>query len=366
MDVVGAQYVSVKSVNCETTVDDLKSRWLAQEKLEAASGLVGLRLVPCTGEEEPTHEQEAAATVLPPRKTLAQAGVVDGAWLLAVFASAVAGMPCAVVVSDACSDLLHAGPDIDLREAVQELRAVLPLAACLFDRTFRFSESRRHSERSSNFKRSLLARDSHAATCASARCFLLGVELPRKVVIGAHLFKHEWADLAKPLLDIDSIDDARNGLLLYKPLEWAFDTGRLAFVWDRVTQSFVAHVLDPDVRELSLHQKAAELLSSDVSDVAQHHKLLGHQTTFGSIHGTSLQLPDGFMPWRRCLCFHALVTRRAAVRAGWIADESGFHFEEFWSEGSDCRARVESWLDHSFLHSISESLDDDDSGDDDA
>ena len=87
MDVVGAQYVSVKSVNCETTVDDFKSSWLAQEKLDATSGLVGLRLVPCTGEEEPTHEQEAAATVLPPRKTLAQAGVVDGSWLLAVTVS---------------------------------------------------------------------------------------------------------------------------------------------------------------------------------------------------------------------------------------------------------------------------------------
>ena len=269
-------------------------------------------------------------------------------------------------MSNACSDLLHAGPDIDLRESVQELRAVLPLAACLFDRTFRYSESRRHSERSSRFKHSLLAHDSHAATCATARCFLLGVELPRNVVVGAHLFKHEWADLAKQLLDIDSIDDARNGLLLYKPLEWAFDTGRLAFVWDRVTQSFVAHVLDPAVLELSLCQKAADLLKSDVSDVAEQHKLVGHQTTFGSIHGTSLQLPDGFMPWRRCLCFHALVTRRAAVRAGWVADESGFQFEEFWSEGSDCRARVESWLEHSFKHSISESLGDDDSDDDDA
>ena len=86
MDVVGAQYVSVKNVNCETTVDDFKSRWLAQEKLDTTPGLVSLRLVPSTGEEEPTPEQEAEATVLPPRKTLAQAGVADGSWLVAVFA----------------------------------------------------------------------------------------------------------------------------------------------------------------------------------------------------------------------------------------------------------------------------------------
>ena len=46
--------------------------------------------MPSTGEEEPTPEQEAAAAVLQPRKTLTQVGVVDGAWLLGVVASAVA------------------------------------------------------------------------------------------------------------------------------------------------------------------------------------------------------------------------------------------------------------------------------------
>ena len=50
-------------------------------------GLVSLRLLSYTGEEEPTPEQEASATVLQPRKTLAQAGVTDGSWLVAVFAT---------------------------------------------------------------------------------------------------------------------------------------------------------------------------------------------------------------------------------------------------------------------------------------
>ena len=67
------------------SVDEFISRWVSDRKLGCDESLVSLRLVPCTGEEEPVPEQEAEATVLPPRKHLAQAGVVDGSWLVAVF-----------------------------------------------------------------------------------------------------------------------------------------------------------------------------------------------------------------------------------------------------------------------------------------
>ena len=73
-------------MNAATSVDEFISRWVAERKLDCDPSLVSLRLVPSTGEEEPTPEQEAEATVLPPRKTLAQAGVADGSWLVAVFA----------------------------------------------------------------------------------------------------------------------------------------------------------------------------------------------------------------------------------------------------------------------------------------
>ena len=101
----GTQYDDIAAVPSET-VSQFKRRWLAQARLDVDPGLVSLRLVPCpcSSEEEPTPEQEAAATVLPPRKTLAEAGVVDGSWLLAVFAQAApsAGVPFTRVVT-ACS-----------------------------------------------------------------------------------------------------------------------------------------------------------------------------------------------------------------------------------------------------------------------
>ena len=87
--VAEARYAASRQVDPVTSVDEFISRWVAELKLDCHPSLVRLHLVPCPcdGEEEPTPEQEAAATVLPPHKTLAQAGVTDGSWLLGVVVS---------------------------------------------------------------------------------------------------------------------------------------------------------------------------------------------------------------------------------------------------------------------------------------
>ena len=84
---MGGRYADVEGVDPAQSVSKFTARWVAELKLDCHHADLSLLLVPCTGEEEPTHEQEAAATVLPPRKTLAQAGVVDGSWLVAVTVS---------------------------------------------------------------------------------------------------------------------------------------------------------------------------------------------------------------------------------------------------------------------------------------
>ena len=104
MDVAGAQYVSVKSVNCETIVDDFKSRWVAQAKLDVDPSLVTLRLVKC-GSRKPSAEEEKQAVELDdPRLSLAEAGVTDGCSLLAFIASSAPRSPCAVSIFAADSD----------------------------------------------------------------------------------------------------------------------------------------------------------------------------------------------------------------------------------------------------------------------
>ncbi len=90
-DVAGAQYVAVKGVDLLQTVDDFKTRWVTQAKLDHVDpSLVTLKLVKC-GSDEPTKSEEAAAlaaTPLMPRLTLRAAGIADGSSLLAVFAGA--------------------------------------------------------------------------------------------------------------------------------------------------------------------------------------------------------------------------------------------------------------------------------------
>ena len=87
-DARDAEYSAMYGALLTLTVDALKLRWLAERKLDVDPGLVSLRLVPDTGDkEEPTPADESRATVLNPRKTLAEAGVVDGSCLLAVFAT---------------------------------------------------------------------------------------------------------------------------------------------------------------------------------------------------------------------------------------------------------------------------------------
>jgi len=87
MDVAGAQYVAVKGVDLQQTVDDFKARWVAEEKLDVRPSLVTLRLVE-SSEAEPEPDEEANAKELRPRLTLAAAGLTDGCSLLAFVAGA--------------------------------------------------------------------------------------------------------------------------------------------------------------------------------------------------------------------------------------------------------------------------------------
>ena len=83
MDVTGASYGEVESVDLQQTVSKFRARWVAQEQLDVDPSLVTLRLVKC-GPGKPTPAQEAKAEVLDdPSLNLAEAHVTGTAWLLA-------------------------------------------------------------------------------------------------------------------------------------------------------------------------------------------------------------------------------------------------------------------------------------------
>ena len=87
LDIAGARYAEVEDVDLQQTVSKFIARWMAQAKLDVDPSRVTLRLVRCAG-EEPTAMEEAAATVLSPRRTLREAGVTAGCSLLAFVAGA--------------------------------------------------------------------------------------------------------------------------------------------------------------------------------------------------------------------------------------------------------------------------------------
>ena len=106
--VEGTQYDDTAASPTET-VAQFKRRWLAEAKLDCDPSLVTLLLVKC-GPDKLTKvpaerdAAEAAAATLYPEDTLVEAGVVDGSWLVAVFASAVAAASKAL-------DALHISVD---------------------------------------------------------------------------------------------------------------------------------------------------------------------------------------------------------------------------------------------------------------
>lgn len=77
-------------------------------------------------------------------------------------------------------------------------------------------------------------------------CLLTNAALPSSTVIGSHLFKWEWSEYVH-VLGFENIDDVKNGLPLWKPLEWAFDTSRLCFTFDKNSDKFIAKIMDPSI-----------------------------------------------------------------------------------------------------------------------
>jgi len=118
-------------------------------------------------------------------------------------------------------------------------------------------------------------------------CQILNIPIPSEHVIGAHIWKFETKGeglktFGIPEKDINSV---RNGLLLCKKVEEAFDCMRVCFVYDFLNKKFFLHVSDATLMN--------ELVYDDV--------------TFEQIDNQPLRVGSG-MPFRRLLSWHAYLT----------------------------------------------------------
>ncbi len=185
-------------------------------------------------------------------------------------------------------------------------------------------------------------------------CQILHIDLPKFIVIGAHLFKREWGPImAKALLKINQVDNPRNGLLLFAPIAKAFDRSRLCFLKSQNSDDFYLHLLDPSLRDVALfdsclpfiNKKECEFYGKSVDEVKamleEKLKINKRSITFRDLEGRSILCRGETTPYKRCLDFQASRARDYAIKQNWISKDVVFKYS--WSQEFDSE-KINSYL----------------------
>jgi hypothetical protein len=208
---------------------------------------------------------------------------------------------------------------------------------------------------------------------ANVKCMFSGISLPVEVVIGSHLFKSCWSDHCKARLGFENINDPRNGLLLFKPFEYAFDNSHICFLFDAVMEAFSMKIVNKELRELTLkeyieketeidkkkilqtknewihyYQKKRDLKSDEIDSRMEAVDNLAQilDKKFSDFEGTYLQSIPGKKCFGRCLSFQASMARLLAIENGWIKKEE-FDSPTMFSElDSKKKNQVIQWLEN--------------------
>lgn len=186
-------------------------------------------------------------------------------------------------------------------------------------------------------------------------CQILDVKLPKFLVSAFHVFKPKWAADSYYLLDFDDVVSSRNGLLLFQPIERAFNRSQLCFLKANREDSLFLRLLDPGLRDITLFDACLPLINE--IDCASINKTVdevlsalqitltvnGRLLTFGDIEGNRIICKGKIRPYKRCLNFHAAVARRYALKQGWITH--GVYTKFKWSQAFNKDDRIISHID---------------------
>jgi hypothetical protein len=181
------------------------------------------------------------------------------------------------------------------------------------------------------------------------KCMITGEVLPSDVVVAGHLFKRSFEDSAD-LVGLKDIDDVKNGMLMYKPIEQAFDTSIISLVSTGMQPKGNVRVV---VRQRKwLNRTIGEYIAGEKSLKNQNLTMGVPQSllskTFADLENEiDFKVVSGGPKWySRCLAFQATMARYTAIRFGWI-DESYpvLVSDEDWSEMSEEKLMaVRQWL----------------------
>ncbi|KAG2451996.1 hypothetical protein HYH02_003038 [Chlamydomonas schloesseri] len=237
----------------------------------------------------------------------------------------------------------------EMKAVLPEMKAMLPsmkLSAQLQLNQFEYTTSKAsESRKGDSFKKQLQEFYSNSADAqCQLRCMLLNVKLPMTLVTGSHLFKYCWKPHLHILLGLSDINDPRNGLLLFKPLEHAFDDSRICFSMEEEAGApkFRLELLDPSLKDVKLWDYAEQHNHRKGYDEHQIGSYAA-EVTFGELQGKALVFEDANRPYKRCLQFQAVQALRRAKQEKWLpADWAPSPGLSYNSE--DAKERIEAWL----------------------
>ncbi|KAF0699521.1 Aste57867_9917 [Aphanomyces stellatus] len=140
--------------------------------------------------------------------------------------------------------------------------------------------------------------------------------------------------MASDLMNISDINDERNGLLLFKPLEHAFDHFQISFIYNNADDCFHLKLFDPSIRNKPLIDLIQDPNHKKVLRAAVKGKkrcTFDLHTTFGDLDNKVLNVSVMKRPYKRCLNLQARLARAMARKKNAI--EQTYDFDDFWSEG---------------------------------
>ena len=181
---------------------------------------------------------------------------------------------------------------------------------------------------------------------------MLNTDLPSKVVIASHIFRKKNEDFCELLLQFVDINDLRNGLLLFKPIEKAFDEYDLSFIFNSQNEEFELKLFNPHMQHLPLVNKLERTVFQELLvgvELAENwensnepiyipNTTFDIRTTFGDLIGRPLIFKSTHRPYKKCLYFQASWARIMAIEKGWITVE--YDFEDFSSEGMNVNDKM--------------------------
>lgn len=127
----------------------------------------------------------------------------------------------------------------------------------------------------------------------------MGKTIRHGAIIASHIFQHRWRKYLSTFSELTHIDDEHNGLLLYKPVEWAFDRAKVCI--EVIDGELRFHLLDSDLTQVTLKDVAKEIKWYNVAEEEVS------MMTFGDLNGRLVEFPPNTVirPSRRLLSLHA-------------------------------------------------------------